>query len=356
MPLLNKPTAPALPNGPLSYYQQFMDQYSRVLRLYFNLLDGVFQRLLGTRGGQYLDFPRGSFYDTTNQHDGSATVPYAMRFNSTAYSSGVSVAPRMAVVTGSIATTTLTVTAVTSGRLYPGMILSGSGVTAGTYVYLQLSSTATAATTQTYASGGAPGDTTIVLGSVDGIEVRQFVSGTGVPANTRVIDVNTSTKTITLSAALTLQAAGTYTFYPWGYQGTYSVSPSQTVSSTTITGETDSKVVVDQSGIYNIQFSAQFVNTDSQDHDIDVWLSVNGSNVAESNTVYTVPSKHGSVNGHLGVALNFYQELQKDDYFEIMWHSSDTTVYIEYIPATTNPTRPAAPSLILTVGFISTTT
>jgi len=43
-----------------------------------------------------------------------------------------------AVVTGSIATTTLTVTAVTSGRLMPGMTISGTGVTAGTTITAQL--------------------------------------------------------------------------------------------------------------------------------------------------------------------------------------------------------------------------
>jgi len=39
-----------------------------------------------------------------------------------------------AVVTGSIATTTLTVSAVTSGTIEVGMIISGTGVTAGTYI------------------------------------------------------------------------------------------------------------------------------------------------------------------------------------------------------------------------------
>lgn len=50
-------------------------------------------------------------------------------------------------VTGSIATTTLTVTAVGSGRLSPGMTISGSGVTAGTVIVSQL----------TQSSGDAPG-------------------------------------------------------------------------------------------------------------------------------------------------------------------------------------------------------
>lgn len=44
-------------------------------------------------------------------------------------------------VTGSIATTTLTVTAVGSGRLTPGMTISGSGVTAGTQITAQLTQT-----------------------------------------------------------------------------------------------------------------------------------------------------------------------------------------------------------------------
>jgi hypothetical protein len=50
-------------------------------------------------------------------------------------------------VTGSITTTTLTVTAVGSGRLSPGMTISGSGVTAGTQITKQL----------TQDSGDAPG-------------------------------------------------------------------------------------------------------------------------------------------------------------------------------------------------------
>jgi len=44
-------------------------------------------------------------------------------------------------VTGSIATTTLTVTAVSSGRLIPGMRISGSGVSAGTTILEQLTQT-----------------------------------------------------------------------------------------------------------------------------------------------------------------------------------------------------------------------
>ncbi len=52
-------------------------------------------------------------------------------------------------------------------------------------------------------------------------------------------------------------------------------------------------------GIYNLQFSAQLVNTDVQIHDIDVWFRKNGTNIASSNSRYSVPNSHGGVDGHI---------------------------------------------------------
>lgn len=83
-----------------------------------------------------------------------------------------------AAVTGSIATTTLTVTVVTSGTLSPGQGISGSGMTAGTKIVKQLTSTETDGAlgkkgtytvnnSQTFASGaitGAAGTATYVEG------------------------------------------------------------------------------------------------------------------------------------------------------------------------------------------------
>lgn len=301
-------------------------------------------------------FPYGSFYDTTSQHDGSTTIPYAMRLNQTSYSNGVTVESRDVVSTSSIgpASTTLTCTAITSGRFYPGMILSGTGVTAGTYIYLQLSSTATPLTgPYTFVSGGGAGTNTVVLNSVAGLEARQFVSGTGVPANTRIVAVDSGTNTITLSANFTVQAAGTYTIRPWGYEGTYSVNPSQTVASTTISGTTDSKITVAQDGLYNIQISVQFVNTDTKLHDVNVWFKKNDVTLDDSNTAVTITSSHAGGDGHMCLALNYFCDMVAGDYVEIVWHTNDSAVYIEYIPPATAPIRPSAPSIIATVSFVS---
>ena len=123
-----------------------------------------------------------------------------------------------------------------------------------------------------------------------------------------------------------------------GGTGTYTVSVSQTVASTTITGTRASKLVVTYPGRYNIQFSAQFVNTDSQIHDVDVWFRKNGvlsstADIANSNSQFSVPNKHGSIDGHLIGALNFFIDLEANEYIEIMWHTYDVSTTIQALPA-----------------------
>ena len=357
---LRSTRAPNLPIGPVDYDQRYQDQFANALRLYFEQLDNYTGVLMANDGGRFLNFPYLSAHDTSSQHDGSTSIPYAVRFSNTDLSNGISIGSRSFVGTGSIATTTMTITAINTGRLYPSMLLTGVGVTAGTYVYLQLSSTATPISgTQTFVSGGAPGDYSFVVSGGNGlIEARQFVSGTGVPANTRVTQVSydsgTGNTTVTLSAAFTLQAAGTYVFRPWGYQGTYSISPSQTVSSTSITGTLKSLITFDYAGIYNIQFSLQFSNTDNNTiHEVDVWFKKNDADISDSNSRFSIPGKHSGLNGQLIAALNFMTDVAVGDEIEIVWHTDSSTVFIETIAAATAPIRPETPSAIVTVQFVS---
>ena len=143
---LDSPAVPALPVAPQVYNSAWGASTLNILRLYFNLLTAALRQLFGPLGGRFLNIPSGSFYDISNQYDGSTAIPYAVRLAQTNLSNGVSITSRNFVGTGSISTTTLTITAVTSGRMYPSNLLSGTGVTAGTYSFLQLSSTATALT------------------------------------------------------------------------------------------------------------------------------------------------------------------------------------------------------------------
>lgn len=114
----------------------------------------------------------------------------------------------------------------------------------------------------------------------------------------------------------------------------------------------NSKVTFEHAGIYNIQFSFQFQNTDSQLHDVQIWLSKNGVNVPGSSGFVSVPNKHGSVNGHTIAAWNYAYKFAAGDYFQIMWQADSTQVTMEAYAAGTTPATPNTASSILTVTAV----
>lgn len=115
----------------------------------------------------------------------------------------------------------------------------------------------------------------------------------------------------------------------------------------------NTKVKFNQYGVYNVQFSIQFASTDTQLQDVDVWLRKNGTDVANSNSRFSVPNSHGSVDGHVIAALNYFVDLDPNDYIQLMWCTSSTNVSAQHIAAGTSPTRPVTPSVILTAAFVS---
>jgi hypothetical protein len=113
------------------------------------------------------------------------------------------------------------------------------------------------------------------------------------------------------------------------------------------------KIKVDYSGLYNLQFSLQFANADVQIQDVDVWIRKNGSDVAGSNSKFSIPNSHGGTDGHLIASLNYYIELAKDDYVHLAWATTSTNVTIEHLATQSTPTRPATPSAIMTLQYLS---
>ena len=147
------------------------------------------------------------------------------------------------VITASSSGTTLTVSAVTSGTIYPGQTITGTGVTANTIINALGSGTVLSYTIATGGTGYAVNDTVTVLGGVYGnspatYTVAAVTSGvvtsltatypgqyTSTPSN------NASTSTSGAGTGLTL----TLTFGSGtGGTGTYVLSTSQTVSSETM--------------------------------------------------------------------------------------------------------------------------
>jgi hypothetical protein len=115
------------------------------------------------------------------------------------------------------------------------------------------------------------------------------------------------------------------------------------------------KIRIKHAGVYNLQFSAQFINLDSSEHEVSIWLSKNGTNVPATCTDFTVPSKHGNFNGHTVAAWNFFTEASGNDYFELYWSAPSALVFIEHIDPRTTPVRPAVPSIIVTVNRVDPT-
>jgi hypothetical protein len=106
---------------------------------------------------------------------------------------------------------------------------------------------------------------------------------------------------------------------------------------------------VANSGVYNVQFSAQIQKTNASSDDIFIWLAKNNVNVPDSNTAITI---QGS-NSRVVAAWNWVLTLDRNEHINLRWHSTDTTMRLLASGAAGLPTRPAIPSVILTVNRVA---
>lgn len=125
-----------------------------------------------------------------------------------------------------------------------------------------------------------------------------------------------------------------------------------TVTSATPGGPA-TRITMAKAGTYNVQFSAQIYKAVSNNtEDIDIWLSQNGQNVANSNTQLTITNDVGKT-GKAVAAWNFFvKTTTANEYVEIMWSAANAVVSIPYVGPQTNPDRPGIPSLILSVDQV----
>lgn len=203
------PATPNLPLGTPEYERRYQDQFTNILRLYFNQLRNALSELLGNAGGKFLAFPYGAFQNNTTITLGAINTATLVPMNTTDYANGMN-------------------------------MMSGDGIH------------------------------------------------------------------------------------------------------------------VEQSGLYNYQFSIQFRNTDTQIHDAFIWLRKNGNDVAGTASAFSVTSRHGGVDGFVVGAANFYIDLNAGDYVEMWWAANSTQVDMYSIPAITSPyNRPLSPAVVATLSFVS---
>lgn len=122
----------------------------------------------------------------------------------------------------------------------------------------------------------------------------------------------------------------------------------------------------EKSGVYKIDYSLLLANTDNAAHDVEVWLHVDGHDVARSSSIFTVPArKSAGVPSYLIAYSSVTFPINAGDSIALWWapdKAYSTTgpvegVYIKNNAAKTSPyTAPAAPAAIGSIVFVSSLT
>lgn len=115
-----------------------------------------------------------------------------------------------------------------------------------------------------------------------------------------------------------------------------------------------SKITVQYAGIYNLQWSGQFQNTDNAIQDVRVWLKRNGTNIDGSTGLISIPARKSAAAGeeaHEIYGWNYYVSLNAGDYVELWWQATSVTVSLQFYAAAGG--YPSTASVIATLQFVS---
>jgi hypothetical protein len=127
----------------------------------------------------------------------------------------------------------------------------------------------------------------------------------------------------------------------------YSMSLNTTDFSNGVSLVSGSRLTVSNTGVYNIQFSSQLHTTANQAVDFSIWFAMTGSDIANSNTDFTIEKTTGG--GFAVAALNFLTQIQSGSYVELRYSKTTDQGQLQAKGIQTGPTRPATPSVIVTV-------
>lgn len=108
-------------------------------------------------------------------------------------------------------------------------------------------------------------------------------------------------------------------------------------------GSTLTRITYAAAGTYMVAPSLQFANSDSNDHDVTVWLAKQGTAISASATRITVPK--AADGGSAFFTTMFYVTVTAGQYLEVMWLPENAAVTIDYVAA--GAIAPAIPSAIV---------
>lgn len=135
------------------------------------------------------------------------------------------------------------------------------------------------------------------------------------------------------------------------------ITYSQVALSRGITVENNSEIHVPCSGQYLVTFFLQVTNRGNTAAEFEVWAKDSGTNYPLSNSRFDVPvRKSSTIWSHIVPTKSgiFTVNDPANDYLELAWWSDSLDVYLEHYGTNTSPDRPAIPSVLLTINFVST--
>ena len=159
-------------------------------------------------------------------------------------------------------------------------------------------------------------------------------------------------------------AGGKYLAFPYGAFSSYTSQSTTANTATLLTlSNTDfsngvsissSKITVENTGLYNFQFSVQVQNLDNAPQDLYIWLRQNGTDIVGSTGVIGLPArKNPGDPAHDIKGWNYFLDMAAGDYIEIYWSPTIATVTIPTYAASGTPTKPSTASVVATMSFVS---
>jgi len=121
---------PRLPSAPIDYVPQFHEQYSNVLRLFFEQLVNGLSALIGRNGGQYVECPNGLFFNTADQTFATTNTAYPVVYNQTYLNNAV------ALRSGSTSQIQVTIGGIYNFQ-YTGQVLSTNSSAKNIYLWIK---------------------------------------------------------------------------------------------------------------------------------------------------------------------------------------------------------------------------
>ena len=115
-----------------------------------------------------------------------------------------------------------------------------------------------------------------------------------------------------------------------------------------------SAMKVENSGIYNMQFSVQVENASNAPQDVFIWLKQNGEDIIGSTGKIGMPPRKDPADpSHDIKGWNYFLYMEAGDEVTMYWSTPDILVTIPTYVASILPTKPSTASVVATMTFVS---